>query len=147
LKQILDLLWHLILRYQVSKINHRSKTLMCASLVDYTASLATLKPSNAFKNSSNAMAKLKTTLVFPKTFRIHESRASCPGEVGLQKPNVTNVTTDWVNSEALGLLVNVVSASAFPAYMTSTNTQARKMKWRIAVCPEESSDKVQKEAQ
>ena len=169
LKQILSLLWHLILRYQVGET---TKTLVLdwinatlpdkdisnfttdwnngtnlSALVDYCKpglipNHATLDPSNAIENISNAMALAENQLGIPKLMQPDDLAAESPDERSvmtylsnfcspaspgqeallswIQKQilnqNVTNFTTDWVNGEALGMLVNVLSASAFPAY-------------------------------
>ena len=169
LEQILSLLWHLILQYQVGET---TKTLMLdwikATLPDKNISNfttdwnnginlsalvncckpglipnhATLDPSNAIENISNAMALAEEQLGIPKLMQPDDLAAESPDErsvmtylsyfcgpaspgqeallswIQKQIPsqNVTNFTTDWVNGEALGMLVSVVSASAFPAY-------------------------------
>ena len=101
-----------------------------------------LDPSNATENVSRAMTVAENQLGIPKLIQPDELAAESPDErsvmtylflfcgpaspgqeallswIQKQIPskNVTNFTTDWVNGEALGMLVNVVSASAFPAY-------------------------------
>ena len=103
---------------------------------------ATLDPSNAVENISNAMTLAEEHLGIPKLMQPDDLAAENPDERSvmtylsyfcgptspgqeallswIQKQtlsqNITNFTTDWVSGEALGLLVNVVSASAFPAY-------------------------------
>ena len=103
---------------------------------------ATLEPSNPIENISNAMALAEEQLGIPKLMQPDDLAAESPDErsvmtylsyfcgpaspgqeallswIQKQIPsqNVTNFTTDWVNGEALGMLVNVVSASAFPSY-------------------------------
>ena len=172
LKQVLSLLWYLILRYQVSETNKGSKTLLLdwvnatlpdkeisnfttdwndgihlSALVDYCKpglipNHSSLDPSNATENISNAMALAEEKLGIPKLMQADDLAAESPDErsvitylflfcgpaspgqeallswIQKQIPSqsVTNFTTDWVNGEALGMLVNEVSVGAFPAY-------------------------------
>ena len=168
LKQILSLVWQLILRYQgnqgsqallLSWINavlpdkditnfttDWNDGLNLSALVDYCKpglipNHSSLDPSNATENVSNAIALAEEKLGIPKLIEPDDLTAEKPDEQSvmtylflfcdptspgqeallswIQKQipsqNVTNFTTDWVNGEALGLLVNVVSASPFPA--------------------------------
>ena len=172
LKQILTLLWQLIMHYQVTEANQGSKILLLewmkatlpdkditnfttdwndginlSALVDYCKpSLIPnhpfLEPSNAIENITKAMALAEEHLgirqiMQPDDFGAEKpdeqsvmtylSLFCCPTSPGeerllswIQKQipskNVTNFTTDWVSGEALGMLVNEVSANAFPDY-------------------------------
>ena len=172
LKQILTLLWQLVVHYQVTKANQESKLLLLnwmdatlpdknitnfttdwndginlSALVDYCKpglipNHPFLEPSNALENITKAMALAEQHLGIPQIMQPDDFAAEkpdeqsvmtylslfcCPTSPGeerllswIQKQipsnNVTNLTTDWVSGEALGMLVNEVSANAYPTY-------------------------------
>ena len=109
-----------------------------------------LEPSNALENITKAMELAEQHLGIPQIMQPDDFAAEKPDEQSvmtylsffcsptspgekrllswIQKQipskNVTNLTTDWVSGEALGMLVNEVSANAYPDYdqeMTKQN--------------------------